>query len=139
MQLERTNTRTGEKDFWMKGCPWLVAELDAAVPEATINLDLPNGTSGLLIQFRLGPDSDATVPPRAQAAHQQAATIAKAIANVIANKPLPTYTYKDFGSLINLSRHSTVGSLMALAGAALGGVLAWRWRRRSTGRAAHMA
>lgn len=61
---------------------------------------------------RLGPDSDATVPPRAQAAHQQAATIAKAIANVIANKPLPTYTYKDFGSLINLSRHSTVGSLM---------------------------
>lgn len=61
---------------------------------------------------RLDADSDAFVPPRAQAAHQQAATVAKAIANILANKPLPTYTYKDFGSLINLSRHSTVGSLM---------------------------
>lgn len=61
---------------------------------------------------RRGPDSEAFVPPRAQAAHQQAATVAKAIGHVIADKPLPTYTYKDFGSLINLSRHSTVGSLM---------------------------
>lgn len=61
---------------------------------------------------RLGPDSDTFVPPRAQAAHQQAAIVAKAIANVLADRPLPTYSYKDFGSLINLSRHSTVGSLM---------------------------
>jgi NADH dehydrogenase len=60
----------------------------------------------------LAADIDAFVPPRAQAAHQQAATIAKAIANVLSHKPLPTYTYKDFGSLINLSSHSTVGSLM---------------------------
>ena len=27
-------------------------------------------------------------------------------------RPLPTYTYKDFGSLINLSRHTAVGTLM---------------------------
>ncbi len=28
------------------------------------------------------------------------------------NKPLPTYKYVDFGSLINLSRYSTVGNMM---------------------------
>jgi NADH dehydrogenase len=61
---------------------------------------------------RRAADSETFVPPRAQAAHQQAATVAKAISSILANKPPPTYTYKDFGSLINLSRHSTVGSLM---------------------------
>jgi len=61
---------------------------------------------------RLEPASNQFVPPRAQAAHQQATMIAKSVASVLRGRPLPTYAYKDFGSLINLSKHSTVGSLM---------------------------
>jgi NADH dehydrogenase len=58
------------------------------------------------------PDSDQLVPPRAQAAHQQASMIYKSIKNKLAAKPLPTYAYVDYGSLINMSKYSTVGSLM---------------------------
>lgn len=56
--------------------------------------------------------TDSTVPPRAQAAHQQASMLVKTIRNRMNNKPLPTYTYVDYGSLINLSRYSTVGNMM---------------------------
>lgn len=58
------------------------------------------------------PGSDKPVPPRAQAAHQQARLLATAIANRLEDRPLPVYVYKDYGSLISLSRHSTVGNLM---------------------------
>ncbi|CCG86975.1 NAD(P)/FAD-dependent oxidoreductase [Erwinia piriflorinigrans] len=52
------------------------------------------------------------VPPRAQSAHQMASRV---LANILAEmkgqvqKP---YVYKDHGSLVSLSRFSTVGSLM---------------------------
>ncbi|MBA2648732.1 MAG: NAD(P)/FAD-dependent oxidoreductase [Legionella sp.] len=52
------------------------------------------------------------VPPRAQAAHQQANFLAKSIRNLILKKPLPVYHYKDYGSLISLSHSHTVGVLM---------------------------
>lgn len=52
------------------------------------------------------------VPPRAQAAHQMASTVAKNIDLELKGQPLTNFTYKDYGSLINLSRFSTVGSLM---------------------------
>ncbi|HAB03964.1 MAG TPA: FAD-dependent oxidoreductase [Pseudomonas sp.] len=58
------------------------------------------------------PDSDRNVPPRAQAAHQQASMLAQSIKARLENKPLPTYTYKDYGSLVSLSRFSAVGNLM---------------------------
>lgn len=58
------------------------------------------------------PDSDHNVPPRAQAAHQQASLLAKSIALRLAGKELPTYRYRDYGSLISLSRFSAVGNLM---------------------------
>ena len=62
---------------------------------------------------------DSIVPPRAQAAHQQASLLLKTIKNRVANKTyLPEYHYKDYGSLVNLGRYSTVGSLM---GAVSGG------------------
>jgi NADH dehydrogenase len=57
-------------------------------------------------------DSDESVPPRAQAAHQQASLLVKSMKRRLAGKPLPEYVYKDFGSLINLSRFGTVGTLM---------------------------
>jgi len=52
------------------------------------------------------------VPPRAQAAHQMASVAAKNIVNEFNNRALVNFSYKDYGSLVNLSRFSTVGSLM---------------------------
>ena len=56
---------------------------------------------------------DGNVPPRAQAAHQQASLLFKTMKKRVANKTnLPEYHYTDYGSLVNLGRYSTVGSLM---------------------------
>lgn len=52
------------------------------------------------------------VPPRAQAAHQQASLLIKSMKARLDGKPLPTYQYKDFGSLVSLGKYSAVGSLM---------------------------
>ncbi len=52
------------------------------------------------------------IPPRAQAAHQMAETAYRNIRAMIDEKPLRDFTYKDYGSLVSLSRFSTVGSLM---------------------------
>ncbi|MHB0765245.1 NAD(P)/FAD-dependent oxidoreductase [Stutzerimonas sp. NM35] len=58
------------------------------------------------------PDSDRNVPPRAQAAHQQASLLAKSLALRLEGKDLPSYRYRDYGSLISLSSFSAVGNLM---------------------------
>jgi NADH dehydrogenase len=58
------------------------------------------------------PGHDEAVPPRAQAAHQQASMLVKSIKRRIAGKPLPEYSYVDYGSLVNLGRYTTVGNLM---------------------------
>ncbi|TFF36251.1 NAD(P)/FAD-dependent oxidoreductase [Pseudomonas sp. RIT623] len=58
------------------------------------------------------PGTDRNVPPRAQAAHQQASLLAKSLKARLENKALPTYEYKDYGSLVSLSRFSAVGNLM---------------------------
>ena len=52
------------------------------------------------------------VPPRAQSAHQMATMVKHNIHCLLNDKPLKNYLYKDHGSLVNLSRYSTVGSLM---------------------------
>lgn len=52
------------------------------------------------------------VPPRAQAAHQQASHLIKVLAALRAGKTAPDFVYRDKGSLVSLSRYSTVGSLM---------------------------
>lgn len=53
-----------------------------------------------------------TVPPRAQAAHQQAETLAKSLERMLDGKPLLDFTYRDYGSLVSLGDYSAVGSLM---------------------------
>jgi len=53
-----------------------------------------------------------TVPPRAQSAHQMAAIVARNIIATHRGKETKPFVYKDFGSLISLSRFSTVGNLM---------------------------
>ncbi len=56
---------------------------------------------------------EGNVPPRAQAAHQQASLLVKTMKRRVANQTnLPEYHYRDYGSLVNLGRYSTVGSLM---------------------------
>ena len=53
-----------------------------------------------------------TVPPRAQAAHQQATHLYRQIGRRLAGKPLRDYSYRDFGSLVSLGEFSTVGNMM---------------------------
>jgi len=68
-----------------------------------------------------GPSSAARlVPPRAQAAHQQAKHMLVQINRRLAGKPLLDYRYRDFGSLVSLGEFSTVGSMM---GGLIGGSL----------------
>ena len=60
------------------------------------------------------------VPPRAQAAHQQASMLVKSVCARLHGKPLPEYVYRDYGSLVALGRFSTVGNLMgALTGGSI--------------------
>jgi NADH:ubiquinone reductase (H+-translocating) len=60
------------------------------------------------------------VPPRAQAAHQQASHLYSQIPRYLQGEPLKPYRYRDFGSLVSLGEFSTVGSMM---GALVGGSL----------------
>lgn len=73
------------------------------------------------------PDSDRNVPPRAQAAHQQASLLAKSIAQRLQGKPVGNYRYRDYGSLISLSSFSAVGNLM---GNLTGNVMLEGWLAR---------
>jgi NADH dehydrogenase len=52
------------------------------------------------------------VPPRAQAAHQQASHMVKQIVHRLEGRPLMLWRYRDFGSLVSLGHFSTVGNLM---------------------------
>jgi NADH:ubiquinone reductase (H+-translocating) len=73
------------------------------------------------------------VPPRAQAAHQEASHLARQMKRRLHGLPLEPFVYHDFGSLVSFGRMGAIGNLMNLA---LGGhlfvegVLA-RWAYRS--------
>jgi NADH dehydrogenase len=58
------------------------------------------------------PDGTGFVPPRAQAAHQQASMLVQSVCRRLRGKSLPEYAYRDYGSLVALGRFSTVGNLM---------------------------
>ena len=60
------------------------------------------------------PQKGGNVPPRAQAAHQQASHMARQIRNRLAGKPLKEWRYRDFGSLVSLGEYSTIGNLMGV-------------------------
>ncbi|MCG1046634.1 NAD(P)/FAD-dependent oxidoreductase [Mycetohabitans sp. B6] len=57
------------------------------------------------------PEAKRTVPPRAQAAHQQANFLFNALRARLDGRALPTYTYRDLGSLVSLG-HNAIGNLM---------------------------
>lgn len=99
-------------------------------PDFLKELDLEtNGTNQLLVRptlqttlddniFAFGdcaacPDNgDKNVPPRAQAAHQQADLLAKSMVRRLNGKSLRDYRYRDYGSLVAMGRYTTVGNLM---------------------------
>jgi NADH dehydrogenase len=72
------------------------------------------------------PSTDAPVPPRSQAAHQQARLLARNLVRRLRGKPALKYFYRDYGSLIYLSS-SAVGNLM---GNLFGSVFVEGWLAR---------
>jgi NADH:ubiquinone reductase (H+-translocating) len=52
------------------------------------------------------------IPPRAQAAHQQATHLVRQLKRLLVGKSVQPFAYRDFGSLVSLGSYSTVGSLM---------------------------
>ena len=65
------------------------------------------------------PGHSTYVPPRAQAAHQQADHMLKSIDRLLRGQLPQPYRYRDYGTLINLSQYHTIGNLM--------GNIAKRW------------
>jgi NADH dehydrogenase len=60
--------------------------------------------------------ASAPVPPRAQAAHQEASHLFTEIQRKLRGEPPRPFKYRDFGSLVSLGEYSTVGSLMGFIG-----------------------
>jgi NADH dehydrogenase len=58
------------------------------------------------------PATGKTVPPRAQAAHQQAKFLYRALRRHLDGQPLPVFNFRDVGSLVSLGRFSAIGNLM---------------------------
>jgi NADH dehydrogenase len=78
-------------------------------------------------------DRNARVPPRAQAAYQEARYLARAVPASLQGKELKPFRYNDLGSLVSLGGESAVGTLMGWArgaGIRIEGLLAqliYRW------------
>jgi NADH dehydrogenase len=53
-----------------------------------------------------------TVPPRAQAAHQQSNHLVKTMRRRLKGQPPRDFHYRDFGSLLSLGNYQSVGTLM---------------------------
>lgn len=60
----------------------------------------------------LGGKQGVLVPPRAQAARQQAALLVRTMRARLDGRPLPEFRFHDFGSLVSLGELSAVGNLM---------------------------
>ncbi|HVF64884.1 MAG TPA: NAD(P)/FAD-dependent oxidoreductase [Casimicrobiaceae bacterium] len=59
-----------------------------------------------------GKPEGAIVPPRAQAAYQQAKLLVRTVKARREGKPLPQFRFRDYGSLVSLGELSAVGTLM---------------------------
>ncbi len=66
------------------------------------------------------------VPPRAQAAHQQATAVGKTIINRLQGGKPVEFVYYDYGSLVSLGKYTTVGNLMGnlMGTVSIGGFIA---------------
>jgi len=59
--------------------------------------------------------SAAPVPPRAQAAHQEASHLARQLERRLRGEPIEPFVYHDFGSLVSLGHAGAIGQIMNLA------------------------
>lgn len=123
---ERLRTASGREvpaDFtvWAAGirCAKVLADLDGLEANRLNQLvvDATLKASRDADIFALGdcaaaPWKDGLVPPRAQAAHQQANHLVKTAARRLRGKPPLPFTYRDFGSLVSLGNYQSVGTLM---------------------------
>jgi len=129
--LETASGKTFHADLtvWAAGikAPAILAQLDGLavnrLGQLNVRPTLQTETDDNV--FALGdcaacawPEQNRNVPPRAQAAHQQASFMLKALEARVAGRPLPTFQYRDFGSLVSLGHVSAVGNLM---GGVIGG------------------
>ncbi len=57
-------------------------------------------------------DNGKTVPPRAQAAHQEASILARTLLRQLKGLQPLEYKYRDYGSMVAMGHYSTVGNLM---------------------------
>jgi NADH dehydrogenase len=71
------------------------------------------------------PGHAAPVPPRAQAAQQQAALLARQLPRELAARPLLRFVYRDFGSLVSLGAGHSVGALNPAPAGASSRAAAW--------------
>lgn len=62
--------------------------------------------------YLVPPGETQAIPPRAQAAHQQASHLRRQLEARLNGQELKPFVYRDFGSLVSLGDYSTVGSLM---------------------------
>jgi NADH dehydrogenase len=74
----------------------------------------------------LWPGRTGNVPPRAQAAHQQATALGKTIINRLQGGKPVEFFYYDYGSLVSLGKYTTVGNLMGnlMGTVSIGGFIA---------------
>ncbi len=72
------------------------------------------------------PGHPGNVPPRAQAAHQQATAVGKTLINRLKGQPAVKFVYYDYGSLVSLGKYTTVGNLMGnlMGTVSIGGFIA---------------
>ena len=131
VRLEDGRILPAELVVWAAGiqAPGFLAELDGLESNRLRQLVVRNTlqTTRDDAVFALGdcaacpwPDKGGNVPPRAQAAHQQASHLARQLRRRLVGQPLREWRYRDFGSLVSLGEYSTVGNLM---GGLIGGSL----------------
>jgi NADH dehydrogenase len=124
---DRVKTATGhevpaEFTVWAAGikCPAVLKDLDGLesnrlnqlVVRATLQTSRDEDIFALGDCASAPWTKDRTVPPRAQAAHQQASHLVSTITRRLAGKPPLEFRYRDFGSLVSLGSYQSVGTLM---------------------------
>jgi NADH dehydrogenase len=112
---------------WMQDLDGLVAnKINQLVVDATLKTNDDNIFAMGDCAACLWPGHDGNVPPRAQAAHQQASTLCKSIVNRLQGGSLVNYVYLDYGSLVALGKYTTVGNLMGnlMGSISVGGFIA---------------
>jgi NADH:quinone reductase (non-electrogenic) len=122
VKLENGDFIPSELVVWAAGVkgPEVLSQLDGLkvsrdgrlVVDDTLQTNDPNIFAFGDCAYLVPEGADAPIPPRAQAAHQEASHLYTEIQRRLKGEPPRPFVYKDFGSLVSLGDYSTVGSLM---------------------------